>query len=87
MARATNDVREINLAFNPGVNLVVGSMFFMIAPFFLVPSLNPQLLLMPSPYMPSFIFLLCGITSSGCVPPPSGAPQLWGNSTRPWPRP
>ena len=25
MARATNDVREMNLMFNPGLNLVVGS--------------------------------------------------------------
>jgi len=25
MARATNDVREINLMFSPGINLVVGS--------------------------------------------------------------
>ena len=29
MARATNDVREINLMFNPGMNLVVGSLFFL----------------------------------------------------------
>ena len=27
MARATNDVREINMMFNPGFNLVVGSAF------------------------------------------------------------
>ena len=47
MARATNDVREINLMFNPGINLVIGSGFFMIAPFFLVPSIHPQLLLTP----------------------------------------
>ncbi|MDH3675354.1 MAG: ABC transporter transmembrane domain-containing protein, partial [Anaerolineae bacterium] len=45
MARATNDVREINLMFNPGLNLVVGSIFFMIAPFILVPSIAPQLLI------------------------------------------
>jgi ATP-binding cassette subfamily B protein len=32
MARATNDVREVNLMFNPGINLVVGSMLFLLMP-------------------------------------------------------
>src|SRR5512143_1434071 len=38
MARATNDVREINFMFSPGVNLVVGASLFMIIPWFIVPS-------------------------------------------------
>lgn len=58
MARATNDVREINLMFNPGLNLVVGSAFFMIAPFFLVPSIHPQLLLTPFLYASAYVFTL-----------------------------
>ena len=58
MARAINDVREINLLFNPGMNLVIGSAFFMIAPFFLVPSINPQLLLAPAIYAIVYIFAL-----------------------------
>lgn len=58
MARATNDVREINLLFNPGVNLVIGSLNFMIAPFILVPSINPQLLLVPIGYAIAYVFLL-----------------------------
>jgi ATP-binding cassette subfamily B protein len=48
MARATNDVREVNFMFSPGVNLVVGSMLFMIIPFFIVPQYNPALLLTPA---------------------------------------
>jgi ATP-binding cassette subfamily B protein len=32
MARATNDVREINLMFNPGFNMVVGSANFLFMP-------------------------------------------------------
>jgi ATP-binding cassette subfamily B protein len=32
MARATNDVREINLMLNPGINLVVGAGMFMVMP-------------------------------------------------------
>src|SRR5262249_36197599 len=30
MARATNDVRELNLMFNPGLNLAIGSSMFII---------------------------------------------------------
>lgn len=58
MARATNDVREINLAFNPGLNLVVGSLFFLIAPFLLVPTIHPQLLLAPAIYAVIYVFAL-----------------------------
>ncbi len=58
MARATNDVREINLLFNPGMNLVIGSANFMIAPFILVPSIHPQLLLVPFVYALVYVWLL-----------------------------
>lgn len=58
MARATNDVREINLLFNPGINLVIGSLNFMIAPFILVPSIHPQLLIVPIGYALAYGFLL-----------------------------
>ncbi len=58
MARATNDVREINLLFNPGLNLVIGSANFMIAPFILVPPIHPQLLLVPFIYVVLYIWLL-----------------------------
>ncbi len=58
MARATNDVREVNLLFSPGVNLVIGSANFMLAPFILIPPIHPQLLLMPLAYVILYIFLL-----------------------------
>ncbi len=64
MARATNDVREINLAFNPGLNLVIGSINFMIAPFVLVPSIHPQLLVVPAAYALIYGFLLKGYLDS-----------------------
>ncbi|GIK38595.1 MAG: ABC transporter [Chloroflexota bacterium] len=60
MARATNDVREINLMFNPGLNLVIGSANFIIAPFILTPSIHPQLLLTPALYVVVYVFLLRG---------------------------
>ncbi|TFH47501.1 MAG: ABC transporter ATP-binding protein, partial [Lysobacterales bacterium] len=47
MARATNDVREINLMFNPGFNLVIGSANFLIMPLFFAPRYHPSLILVP----------------------------------------
>jgi ATP-binding cassette subfamily B protein len=58
LARATNDVREINFMFNPGINLVVGSFNFLIAPFVLVPSIQPQLLLVPAIYVVLYVLAL-----------------------------
>jgi ATP-binding cassette subfamily B protein len=48
MARATNDVREINYMFSPGVNLVLGSFMFLIMPFFAAPRYHVALLLTPT---------------------------------------
>ncbi|MEZ4592283.1 MAG: ABC transporter ATP-binding protein [Chloroflexota bacterium] len=47
MARATNDVHEVNLLMNPGVNLVAGSANFMIMPLLIAPSYHPQLAAAP----------------------------------------
>lgn len=47
MARATNDVREINLMLNPGINLVVGSAMFMIMPLIVGPTIHPSFILAP----------------------------------------
>lgn len=47
MARATNDVREVNFMFSPGLNLVVGSLNFMALPLILAPSFHPDLILTP----------------------------------------
>ena len=47
MARATNDVREINLMFSPGLNLVIGSANFLIMPFIFAPQYHPALILTP----------------------------------------
>jgi ATP-binding cassette subfamily B protein len=48
MARATNDVREVNYMFSPGVNLVVGSFMFLMMPFFAAPQYHYSLLLTPA---------------------------------------
>ncbi len=47
MARATNDVHEVNLLMNPGVNLVAGSANFMIMPLLVAPGYHPQLAAAP----------------------------------------
>ena len=47
MARATNDVREVNFLFSPGLNLVSGSLMFLIFPLVLSGRYHPQLLLTP----------------------------------------
>ncbi len=53
MARATNDVREVNFLFSPGVNLVVGSAVFMVMPLIIAPSYHPALVLTP------LFFIIC----------------------------
>ncbi len=56
MARATNDVREVNLMFNPGVNLVIGSANFILMPLIAAPSIHPQLILAPLVYLVMYYF-------------------------------
>jgi ATP-binding cassette subfamily B protein len=47
MARATNDVREVNYMFSPGVNLVVGSFMFIMMPIFFAPRYHISLIITP----------------------------------------
>jgi ATP-binding cassette subfamily B protein len=47
MARATNDVREINYMFSPGLNLVVGSLNFLFVPLIVAPSYHIALIATP----------------------------------------
>jgi ATP-binding cassette, subfamily B, bacterial len=56
MARATNDVREVNYMFSPGVNLVVGSFIFLLMPIFVAPRYDPSLILVPLVYI--FLYFL-----------------------------
>lgn len=47
MARATNDVREVNYMFSPGINVVVGSLNFLIMPLLLSSRYHPALIITP----------------------------------------
>ncbi|MFP3853314.1 MAG: ABC transporter ATP-binding protein [Anaerolineales bacterium] len=58
MARATNDVRQVNLMFSPGFNLVVGSGNFLIMPLLVAPTYHPALMLTPALFIIAYIFSL-----------------------------
>ncbi|RJP47375.1 MAG: ABC transporter ATP-binding protein [Anaerolineaceae bacterium] len=58
MARATNDVREVNFMFSPGLNLVIGSFFFLLVPLYAGPRIHPDLLLVPALFTFSYFWAL-----------------------------
>lgn len=58
MARATNDVREINLMFNPGFNLVIGSANFLIIPLLVAPRYDPALMITPAIFILAYFIAL-----------------------------
>lgn len=58
MARATNDVREVNFMFSPGVNLVVGSLVFILVPIVLAPRYHPALMITPIGFAIAYFFAL-----------------------------
>ena len=58
MARATNDVRQVNFMFSPGLNLVIGSGNFMIMPLLFAPSYHPALILTPALFIIAYILAL-----------------------------
>lgn len=47
MARATNDVRQMNLMMSPGVDLIFGSMIAIVAPLMFIAFIDARLLLVP----------------------------------------
>ena len=60
MARATNDVREVNRMLNPGINLVVGSSNFMLMPLLFAPRYDWQLILAPLLFIIAYVIALIG---------------------------
>lgn len=47
MARATNDVRALNLMFSPGLNLIIDSFLALVVPVIMIGVIHPRLLLVP----------------------------------------
>ncbi|MBP6015304.1 MAG: ABC transporter ATP-binding protein [Candidatus Promineofilum sp.] len=60
MARATNDVRTLNIMFSPGLMLITDSLVGLLAPIVLIYRLNPQLLLVPFLFIILFIITIRG---------------------------
>jgi len=58
MARATNDVREVNYMFSPGINLVVGSLVFLVMPLVFAPRYHWSLLLTPLLFAVAYFIVL-----------------------------
>jgi ATP-binding cassette subfamily B protein len=58
MARATNDVREINLMFNPGLNMVIGSAYFILMPVIAAPTIHQGLIVAPACYLLLYVGLV-----------------------------
>ncbi len=74
MARATNDVRQINFLFNPGLNMVIGSANFLIMPLIVAPGINPQLILAPAIYLVFYAVVV--YTYLGTLRPASDAVRV-----------
>ncbi|HAY83739.1 MAG TPA: ABC transporter ATP-binding protein [Chloroflexi bacterium] len=58
MARATNDVREINFMFSPGLNLVIGSANFILLPIIMAPRYHPALIATPLVFLVLYFLLV-----------------------------
>ena len=67
MARATNDVREVNFLFSPGLNMVIGSLAFLIFPFIAAPRYNVSLMLVPGIFIVLY-FVVLKIYMKGLAP-------------------
>ncbi|MBN1679087.1 MAG: ABC transporter ATP-binding protein [Anaerolineae bacterium] len=55
MARVTNDVREINLMMNPGLNLIIGSSMFILLPMLATPGIHPALIVSPLLFVCAYV--------------------------------
>lgn len=55
MARATNDVRTLNIMFSPGIMLIIDGFMGIIAPIILIASIRLDLLLVPGLFLIAFV--------------------------------
>ena len=58
MARVTNDVHELALMFAPGINLVIGSAYFLIMPLLVSSSYHPALMITPAMFILAYVLYL-----------------------------
>jgi len=60
MARATNDVRMLNIMFSPGLMLITDSLVGLVAPFVLISQIDLRLWLVPGIFLVLFIITIRG---------------------------
>lgn len=58
MARATNDVQQINSMINPGISLILKSLVSLTVPLIAITTIHPQLLIAPLLFLVSFAWAL-----------------------------
>ena len=74
MARATNDVRQLNPLVNPGLDLLFDSLLNLVVPMVFIAFLAPQLLLAPLLFSVGFFFAIRDYTRR--LSPVSGAMRM-----------
>ncbi len=62
MARATNDVRSLNVMFSPGMVLIIDSLMAAIAPLILIARIRVELLLVPVIFLVFFVITIIDYT-------------------------
>lgn len=55
MARATNDVRSLNIMFSPGLMLILDALMGVVAPITLIAAMEPRLLLVPALFLVALV--------------------------------
>lgn len=58
MARAANDVRQLNIMFSPGVQLILDSFFSVLTPLVFIALISPSMLLFPLLFVVAFVWAL-----------------------------
>ncbi|MBC8163758.1 MAG: ABC transporter ATP-binding protein [Roseiflexaceae bacterium] len=58
MARATNDVQQLNLMISPGANLIIESVLYTLVPIFSIALIRFELLLVPMIFLVAFVLAL-----------------------------
>lgn len=58
MARATNDIRQMNFMISPGIDLILSSMIALVVPFYFMGKIHLQLLIVPTVFSVLFLIAL-----------------------------
>ena len=83
MARATNDVRQLNPMMNPGVALITDSLMGILAPLIFIAAIDPRLLISPVLFLIVFVFSLRRLHAPAQPGRRRDARALWRHQRRP----